>query len=199
MSEMSMKVLEVVTANANKTADEIINAVYRAFPNDPYDLLEGYIYQLGKEKYLAVQPGDNRIFAIHVNSTAYVALREWKSAPAEKSTTQINVGSIGNVSGQLAIGNKGGSYDMRVSKIVVNEMSDGLKNVIAMSDRRMTNELEREQFKRLVEKILESLNKSESPSQGLIEQLDSFLQRHSWISAPLATAFLNALGKLFSH
>ena len=195
MSDMSMKVLAVVVANAALPANEVMPAVCAAFPHESYALLAGYIYELRGKGYLSVQEGDNRIVAVAVNPSAYVALRDGE--PEERSSMNINVGTIGNVSGQLAIGNRGGSYDMHVSKVVVNEMSDGLKNVLAMSDRRMTDELEREQFKRLIEKILESLNKSEPPPQGLIERLDSFLQKHSWISAPLATAFLNALSKLF--
>ena len=194
MSDMSMKVLEIIIENAAKSAEEIINVVCRAFPNEPYSLIEGYIYQLDRQKYISVQSGDNRIFAIVVNPSAHVALHEKKTEPEEKMTQHFNIGVI---HGQVAMGNRGGSYNMNLSNTVVREMTDGLKNVLTMSERRMTDELEREQLKRLVTRIVESLEKQEPPPQGLIEKLDSFMQRHSWISAPLAAAFLNTLVKLF--
>lgn len=197
MSDMSMKVLAQVVSNADLPANEIMPAVCAAFPHESYALLEGYIYQLGREKYLSVQSGDNRIVAIAVNPSAYVALRESKDAPEEKSSTQIHIGSIGNVSGQFAVGNKGGSYDMHVSNVVIHSMSNGLKEVLTLADKQSLNPFEREQIKKIARQIFESLDKSEPPPQGLIEQFDSFMQKHSWISAPLATAFLNVLAKLF--
>lgn len=195
MSDMAMKVLAVVIENKDKSVDAIINSLRQAFPRESYATIEGYIYQLKNKGYLAVQPGDDRIFEIHVNPSAYVALREGDDT-SEKVTTQINVGSIGNVSGQLALGNMNGSYNVHVSKNIVNEMASGLRNVLPLAERKMTNELEREQLKYLVNRIVESLDKSEPPPKNLIEKLDSFLQKHSWISAPLAAAFINALSKL---
>lgn len=196
MSNMSMKVLSVVVANADLPPNEIMSAVYAAFPRESYALLEGYIYQLKSKGYLSVLHDDNRIVEIHVNPSAYVALREGDDT-SEKTSTQIHIGSIGNVSGQVTLGNnKDVSFDMRVSKTIINEMASGLKNVLPLAERRMTNELEREQLKHLVNRIVESLDKSEPPPKNLIEKLDSFLQKHSWISAPLAAAFINTLSKL---
>ena len=197
MSKMSMKVLEIIIENSAKPVEEIINAVCRAFPCESYALLEGYIYQLGKDKYLSVQSGDNRIVGIFVNPSAYVALREVKDAPAEKASTQVNIGSIGNISGQFAVGNKGGSYDMHVSNVVIHEMSNGLKEVLTLADKQSLNPFELEQIKKITRQIFESLDKSEPPPQSLIKQFDSFMQKHSWIAAPLATAFLNVLAKFF--
>lgn len=194
---MVKKILEIVIANAALPPTEIMSAVCAAFPNEPYALIEGYIYQLGRKKYLSVESGDNRIVAIHINPSAYVALHEMKNSPEEKASTQISIGNISGVRGQVAIGNKGGSYDMNVSESVIHAMRGGLNDVLALADKQSLNPFEREQLKKNLRLILESLDKAESPPQNLIEQLDSFLQKHSWISAPLAAAFLNALTKLF--
>lgn len=194
MSDIEMKILAVVVDNAD-FPKQIMSAVSEAFPNETEKLLKGYIYEFRKKGYVSLLEGDNGINSVHVNPSAYRALREHKDAPDEKFTPQFNIGTIHG--GQFAMGNKGGSYNMSLSKTVVHEMSSGLKNVLEMSDRRMTDELEREQLKYLVNKIVESLDKSEPPPQSLIEKLDSFMQRHSWISAPLAAAFLNTLSKLF--
>ena len=86
---------------------------------------------------------------------------------------------------------------MHVSKNIINVMSGGLEEVIKLADKQSLNPFEREQVKKVARQILESIDKSEAVPQSLIEQLDSFLQKHSWISAPLAAAFLNALTKLF--
>ena len=148
---------------------------------------------LNQRIYLSAKQGG-------INPSAYVALHEMKNKPEEKPSTQITVGNIGtisNVSGQVAIGNKGGSYDMHVSKNIINVMSGGLEEVIKLADKQSLNPFEREQVKKVARQILESIDKSEAVPQSLIEQLDSFLQKHSWISAPLAAAFLNALTKLF--
>ena len=197
MSKMSMKVLSQVVENADLPENEIMSAVCAAFPRESYSLIAGYIYQLGKDKYLSVQSGDNRIVGIFVNPSAYVALREVKDAPAEKASTQVNIGSIGNISGQFAVGNKGGSYDMHVSNVVIHEMSNGLKEVLTLADKQSLNPFELEQIKKITRQIFESLDKSEPPPQSLIKQFDSFMQKHSWIAAPLATAFLNVLAKFF--
>lgn len=194
---MEKKILEVVIANAALPPVEIMSAVCAAFPNEPYALIEGYIYQLGRKKYLSVESGDNRIVAIRVNPSAYVALHEMENPPEERTSTQISIGTISEVSGQLAIGNKGGSYDMHVSKSVIHAMRGGLNDVLALADKQSLNPFEREQLKKNLRLILESLDRAEPPNQGLIEGLDSFMQKHSWISAPLAAAFLNALAKLF--
>ena len=202
MSDMSMKVLAAVVANADLPAKEIMPAVSAAFPRETYALLKGYIYQLRDKGYLAVQCGDNRIVAIGVNASAYVALHEGNDAPAEKVSRQFNfnVSHVGQIHGsQFAMGNEGGSYDMRVSKNVVHAMSGGLREIIAQADKQSLNPFEREQLKKVLSQIIESLDKSEPVPQGLLERFDSFLQRHSWISAPLAAAFLNALSKLFSY
>lgn len=194
---MLRRILEVVIANAALPPTEIMSAVCAAFPNEPYALIAGYIYQLGKKGYLAVESGDDRIIAVAINPSAYVALHEMKNKPEEKSSPQIHIGNISEVRGQLAIGNRGGSYDMHVSENVINAMSGGLEEVITLADKQSLNLFERERIKKIAQQIIESLDKAESPSQNLIEQLDSFLQKHSWISAPLAAAFLNALTKLF--
>ena len=198
MSEMSMKVLEVVIENAAKPAEEIINAVCRAFPRESYALLESYIYQLRGEGYLSIMKGDNRIVAIRVNPSAYIALRESKNAPEEKSSTQISIGSIGNVSGQIAIGNKGGSYDMRVSKNFIRSVAGDFREIIPLIESQASlNPFEREQLKKDIQQVLVALEKSELPPQGIIARIDAFLQKHSWLSAPIASTFLNALTKLF--
>lgn len=195
MSDMSMKVLSQVVENADLPENEIMSAVCAAFPRESYSLIAGYIYQLRDKEYLTILDSDNRIVAIKINPSAYVALREDDDAD-EHTTQNFNIGAI---HGQVAMGNKGGSYNMSLSKAIARDMSDGLKNVLTISEKRITDELEREQLKRLVTRIVESLEKQEPPPQGLIEKLDSFLQKHSWISAPLAAAFLNALSKLFSY
>lgn len=76
MSEISKKILAVVVDNADKSADEIINAVCRAFPRESYATIEGYFYLLKSEGCLSLLAGDNRIAAIKVNPSAYAALRE---------------------------------------------------------------------------------------------------------------------------
>ena len=197
MSEMSKKILEVVMENTGKSTEEIINALSRAFPRESYALLESYIYQLRNKGYLSVQNGDNRIVAIGVNPSAYVALRESNDASGKSASTQINIGSVGNISGQFAVGNKGGTYEMHVSKSIIHAMNGGLQEVLALADKQPLNPFEREQLKKVLQQIIESLEKSEQPPRGLIEQLDSFLQCHTWISAPLAGAFINTLLKLF--
>ena len=198
MSDMSMEVLKVVVSNDNLPANERMSAVSAAFPNYSYALLEGYIYQLRAKGYLSVQSGDNRIVAIGVNPSAYVALHEGTTEPVEESSTQINIGSIGNVSGQVVLGNKGGSYNMHVTKIMMNETNNALKSILTLADNQSVNPFERERIKKIVTQIAESFSKSEPPPKGLIEQLDSFAQKHSWISAPLAAALLQSLSKFLS-
>lgn len=161
MSDMSMKVLSQVVENADLPENEIMSAVCAAFPRESYSLIAGYIYQLRDKEYLTILDSDNRIVAIKINPSAYVALREDKDKPDERTSTQIHIESINNVNGQFAVGNKGGSYNMSLSKTIAHDMSDGLKNVLTMSERRITDELEREQLKRLVTRIVESLEKQE--------------------------------------
>ena len=198
MSELSKKILAVVVDNAGKSADEIINAVCRAFPRETYATIEGYLYQFRNKGYLSLLAGDNRIINISVNSSAHVALREADDVPVQTASTQIHIGSItGVVGGNIGVGNKGGSYNTNVTKIFAGSMQGGLQEVLALADKQPLNPFEREQLKKILRQILDAVEKSEPPPQGLIEQLDAFLQRHSWISAPIAAAALTALSKLF--
>ena len=199
MSELSKKILAVVVENAGKSADEIINAVCRALPLENYATIRGYLYQFERKGYLSLLEGDNRIINIGVNSSAYVALREVDDVPVQTSSPQINIGAITNssVAGfAFGIGNKG-NYDLSVTNTFISSMRGGLQDVLALADKQPMNPFEREQLKKIVRQILEAVEKSEPPPQGLIERLDAFLQRHSWISAPIAAAALNALSKLF--
>jgi len=83
MSELSKKILAVIVENAAKSADEIINAVCRAFPLENYATIKGYIYQFRNKGYLSLLEGDNRIINIRVKPSAYVALREADDVPAQ--------------------------------------------------------------------------------------------------------------------
>lgn len=198
MSELSKKILAVVVENAAKSADEIINAVCRAFPLENYATIKGYIYQFRNKGYLSLLEGDNRIINIRVNSSAYVALHEADDVPAQTSSTQIHIGSItGSSVAGIGVGNKSSVVNTTVTNTFISSMRGGLKDVLALADKQQLNPFEREQLKKILNQILTAVEKSEPPPQGLIEQLDAFLQRHSWISAPIATAALNALSKLF--
>ena len=107
MSELSKKILAVIVENADKSADEIINAVCRAFPLENYATIKGYIYQFRNNGYLSLLEGDNRIINIHVNPSAYVALREADDVPAQTASTQIQINSITNSSvAGIGVGNK---------------------------------------------------------------------------------------------
>lgn len=198
MSELSKKILAVIVENAAKSADEIINAVCRAFPLENCATIKGYIYQFRSNGYLSLLEGDNRIINIHVNPSAYVALREADDVPAQTSSTQIQINSITNSSvAGIGVVNKSSVVNTTVTNTFVSSMCGGLKDVLALADKQQLNPFEREQLKKIVNQILAAVEKSEPPPQGLIEQLDAFLQRHSWISAPIATAALTALSKLF--
>lgn len=198
MSELSKKILAVVVDNAAKSADEIINAVCRAFPLENYATIQGYIYQFRNKGYLSLLEGDNRIINIRVNPSAYVALHEADDVPAQTASTQIQINSITNSSvAGIGVVNKSSVVNTTVTNTFISSMCGGLKDVLALADKQQLNPFEREQLKKILNQILEAVEKSEPPPQGLIEQLDAFLQRHSWISAPIATAALTALSKLF--
>lgn len=196
MSELSKKILAVVVENAAKSADEIINAVCRAFPLENYATIQGYIYQFRNKGYLSLLEGDNRIINIRVNPSAYVALSD--DVPAQTASTQIQINSITNSSvAGIGVVNKSSVVNTTVTNTFISSMCGGLKDVLALADKQQLNPFEREQLKKILNQILAAVEKSEPPPQGLIEQLDAFLQRHSWISAPIATAALTALSKLF--
>lgn len=198
MSELSKKILAVVVENAGKSADEIINAVCRALPFEKYETIKGYLYQFKRKGYLSLLEGDNRIINISVNSSAYVALCEADDVPAQTSSPQIHINSITNSSvAGIGVGNKGSVVNTTVTNTFISSMRGGLQDVLALADKQPMNPFEREQLKKIVRQILAAVDKSEPPPQGLIERLDAFLQRHSWISAPIAAAALNALSKFF--
>ena len=195
MTDKAKKILSVVTANANLPPAEIIPAVSAAFPNESYGSLMGYIYRFRDSGYLSIVEGDNRIVAVEVNPSAYVALTESQTVSEDKSSTNININTITGVNGQLAIGNRGDSYQIDIGRTVIREMRSGLDEVLALADKQQINPFEREQIKKLIRQVLDETGDETPPEKNLLERFDAFMQCHSWIAAPIATAFLNALIK----
>ena len=191
-----MQVLEVIVSNEGKTTGEIINAVSSAFPNKSFNTLKGYISLLHNSGYITIKYADDKIFFIGVNSSAYSALDTAKSQPQESNSPK-NVFNIGNIQGQVAMGNTGGSYELNMSNAFNQTISEGLKAAISAADNQKINNSEREEIKLLIQQILEYLQESQKPPQGLIQEISARFQKHSWIAAPIATQALNFLSKIF--
>ena len=195
MLDMSMQVLKIVIENEGKTADEILGAISAAFPNKTYNTLKGYINTLGEAGYLSVQYGYNRICYIGVNPSAHAALDKAENTVAEPNRASFNIGQI---HGQVAMGNSGGSYNFTMTNAFREAMSAGLTEAASLANNRGIDAAEREEIKQLLRQILASLRQSENPPQNLVSKLSALFQKHSWIAAPIATQALNLLAKFSS-
>lgn len=191
-----MQILEVIISNNGKPTEEIINAISNAFPDKSFNTLKGYIYSLHKSGYINVKDGDNKIFLIGVNSSAYVALDKAKNQQQESKESK-NVFNIGQIHGQVAMGNTGGSYELNMSNVFNQSMCDGLKEAISAADNQNIDNAEREEIKFLLQQILETLQESQKPPEGLIKKISAAIQKHSWIAAPIATQAFNLLARNF--
>lgn len=189
--DISMQVLEIITKNEGRPADEIISAISDIFPKLPYKAICGYLYKLQSKEYISVLNGDNKIIHIGVNYSAYEALCELQNG-SDKPNNAGQTFNIGQVHGQIAMGNSGGAYNFNMSVEFIQAMDKSLKDILVSIDEHLQDKsAESEEIKSLVKQILEALRKSEAPPKGVIERFDACLQKHSWISAPIASTLLN--------
>lgn len=196
---MKMQILKIVVENQKLNAAEIIKLIQATFPNEPLDFLKGCIHSLKNDGYLSVTVADGKIIYIGVNPSAYVALREsTNTKPASVVTNPVV--NIRNMHGQVISGGTVGDYYNFDSPVTFEDsMTDCLKNILPEVDSQTkASPIERQKIVELLNQILVCLEKSEKPPQNLLTKLDAFLQKHSWLSAPIASVALQHLAKLLN-
>ena len=194
MLEMTMQVLDVIIRNEGKSPREIFFSLSNEFPNQSYNTLKGYVLELESQGYLSLMYADNDIAIISVNQSAHSALdyaKNHETTSHENATFQF-----GNIYGPVSMGNHGGTYTMNSTNIFRQAASSSLNDVLSLVDDR-ADDSDREEIKQLLKQVISAIDNQKPVPESLMERLDTFMQNHSWISAPIATTFLHMITKFF--